>query len=120
MKGRTRKFGLFFAIVLSLASVSIAHPGRTDGYGEHYVRKSGWGHPVGSYHYHSGPYAGYSVSYKGEVPVAFNKKAAVSSSNASTLKVQERLNEPGYKIGLKTKQALKTFKGIMDLKWMVS
>jgi hypothetical protein len=39
-------------------TVTHAHPGRTDANGGHYVRTSGWGYPVGSYHYHANPRSG--------------------------------------------------------------
>lgn len=42
-----------FSIMLTSFPVQ-AHPGRTDSNGGHYVRTSGWGYPVGSYHYHNG------------------------------------------------------------------
>lgn len=37
-----------FAIMLGMATVVFAHPGRTDGSGGHYNHKDG------SYHYHNG------------------------------------------------------------------
>lgn len=40
-------------VFLGLSQIAFAHPGRTDSSGGHYVRKSGWGYPVGSYHYHN-------------------------------------------------------------------
>jgi TonB family protein len=40
--------------LLAIALSVSAHPGRTDGRGGHRVRTSGWGYPVGSYHYHNG------------------------------------------------------------------
>lgn len=43
---------LAMAISLLLPVVAPAHPGRTDKKGGHYVRKGGWGYPVGSYHRH--------------------------------------------------------------------
>lgn len=43
---------LAIAVSLLLPVVAPAHPGRTDKKGGHYVRKSGWGYPVGSYHRH--------------------------------------------------------------------
>lgn len=105
-----------------LALGSFAHPGRADNLGGHYVRKSGWGYPVGSYHYHSGPYAGYIVSTKGEVPAAFKKSNTAPKGN-NVLKVQERLNKLGYscgkpdgKMGTKTKSALKAFQKDRGLK----
>lgn len=36
------------------STIALAHPGRTDSSGGHYVRSPGWGYPVGSYHYHNG------------------------------------------------------------------
>lgn len=123
MKKTLEKLGLFLAIAFTFSFLSIAHPGRTDSYGGHYVRKSGWGHPVGSYHYHSGPYAGYTVNSKGEVPQAFKEKTTASSSSISTLKIQERLTKLGYncgkpdgKMGAKTKQAIKAFQRDNGLK----
>ncbi len=68
---------LLLALVMLLMVFSpfaLAHPGRTDSLGGHYVRKSGWGYKVGTYHYHKGPYAGHTVSYKGQVPKAHQKK----------------------------------------------
>lgn len=43
-----------FILSISISFPANAHPGRTDKYGGHYVRTSGWGYPVGSYHYHNG------------------------------------------------------------------
>lgn len=40
-----------FIIVISIATLSYAHSGRTDSYGGHYNRSEG------TYHYHSGKYA---------------------------------------------------------------
>lgn len=84
---KKKLIGLLVVVMMLLFSVGTAfgHPGRTDSYGGHYVRTSGWGYPVGSYHYHSGPYAGYSVSYKGEVPAAF-KSTSGSTSKSSSVK----------------------------------
>ena len=67
-------------IILSILSTMItsvfAHPGRTDKYGGHYCRKSGWGWTVGKYHYHKGAYAGYEVDYAGQVPKKVKYKKA--------------------------------------------
>lgn len=47
---------LFIVLLLCLllALTAIAHPGRLDSNGGHYVRSPGHGYPVGSYHYHDG------------------------------------------------------------------
>lgn len=66
---------ILLALSIFLGPVSaFAHPGRTDKCGGHYVRKAGWGYKVGTYHYHSGPYAGHTVSYKGQIPAEHRKK----------------------------------------------
>lgn len=100
--------GLIIICLLSLNALSFnnfayAHPGRTDSYGGHYVRTAGWGYPVGSYHYHSGPYAGYSVDYKGEVPAAFRTTTrSTSSTNTVTAKVNRiYASVPGFQIKVK-------------------
>ncbi|MBU0650710.1 YHYH domain-containing protein [bacterium] len=47
------KIGLLIFIFIVFYNILIfAHPGRTDSSGGHYVRTSGWGHAVGSYHKH--------------------------------------------------------------------
>lgn len=51
---RKKLFLFSLAITLCFNSAVIAHPGRTDANGGHYVRTEGWGEPVGSYHYHNG------------------------------------------------------------------
>ena len=47
---------LFIILLLCflLALTAIAHPGKLDSNGGHYVRSPGHGYPVGSYHYHDG------------------------------------------------------------------
>lgn len=90
MKKHFRNSLIFVLVVflfMSLSSIALAHPGRTDSYGGHYVRTAGWGYPVGSYHYHSGPYAGYTVNYQGEIPAAFKKSSGSSGASASVPKV---------------------------------
>ena len=51
-----KSYCLFTVLMLCLfISFSvIAHPGRLDSRGGHYVRSPGQGYPVGSYHYHDG------------------------------------------------------------------
>lgn len=46
-----RKKLFLFSLVITFCfnSAVIAHPGRTDANGGHYVRTEGWGEPVGSY-----------------------------------------------------------------------
>lgn len=69
---------LLLALSMLLGAIpALAHPGRTDSLGGHNVRKAGWGYEVGTYHYHSGPYAGYSVDYKGQIPAEFKEKPKV-------------------------------------------
>jgi len=66
---------LLLSLFMFLGTTSaFAHSGRTDSYGGHYVRTAGKGYKVGTYHYHSGPYKGYTVNQKGQVPDAFKKK----------------------------------------------
>lgn len=64
---------LTLAFSLLLATPSLAHSGRTDGLGGHYVRTAGKGYPVGTYHYHRGKYKGCTVEYKGQIPAKFKK-----------------------------------------------
>lgn len=47
-----KKIVIFFLLVICSSGVIYAHKGRTDGYGGHYNRSEG------TYHYHSGQYAG--------------------------------------------------------------
>ncbi len=48
-----KMFMLVLLLIMCFTVASaFAHPGRTDRYGGHHVRTSGWGYPVGSYHYH--------------------------------------------------------------------
>lgn len=91
---KRKLIGLLVVIMMLLFSAGTAfgHPGRTDSYGGHYVRTSGWGYPVGSYHYHSGPYAGYSVSYKGEVPAAFKGTSSTSKSSSAKTASPAKVN----------------------------
>lgn len=113
---------LFLSLLIALlfSSTSFAHPGRTDSNGGHYVRTSGWGYKVGTYHYHSGPYAGYTVNYSGEIPQAFKAKSTNTSSTISNYsqiqKIQTKLNSLGYNcgtpdgiMGAKTKEAIMKF-----------
>lgn len=53
---------IILLLCLLLALTAIAHPGRLDSSGGHYVRTPGHGYPVGSYHYHDGPPASGSSS----------------------------------------------------------
>ena len=48
---------LISCLLLLFATPVNSTPGRTDSSGGHYVRTSGWGYPVGSYHYHNGGYS---------------------------------------------------------------
>ncbi|WP_281253630.1 hypothetical protein SPSIL_014730 [Sporomusa silvacetica DSM 10669] len=97
---------LLMATTLIVATLPLsftnAHPGRTDSSGGHYVRTSGWGYPVGSYHYHNG----------GPARPSKNKPADIADIKL----VQQRLNELGYDCGEadgikgeKTEQAIKNF-----------
>ena len=45
---------IVLVLCLILTISAIAHPGRLDSSGGHYVRSPGHGYPVGSYHYHDG------------------------------------------------------------------
>lgn len=56
-------------ILLLTTSFCYAHPGGLDSRGGHYVRTSGWGYPVGSYHYHRKPSSYRSAEYD-PIPVA--------------------------------------------------
>ena len=51
---KVRAFLVVLLVVFISTTSVFSHPGRTDSSGGHYVRKSGWGYPVGSYHYHNG------------------------------------------------------------------
>lgn len=117
---KLKSLSLSLIIALLFSSTCFAHPGRTDSNGGHYVRTSGWGYKVGTYHYHSGPYAGYTVNYSGEIPQAFNTKPTNSSSTISNYgqiqKIQAKLNSLGYNcgtpdgiMGAKTKEAIMKF-----------
>jgi hypothetical protein len=56
-------------ILICIISISVyAHSGRTDSLGGHNVKTSGTGYEVGTYHYHSGKYAGWIVKNKGDIP----------------------------------------------------
>lgn len=72
-------FIISFVFIMFFSINVLAHSGRTDSYGGHYVRTAGKGYPVGTYHYHSGPYTGYTVSYQGEVPAALKAKSTVEA-----------------------------------------
>lgn len=117
---KLKSLSLSIIIALLFSSTCFAHPGRTDSNGGHYVRTSGWGYKVGTYHYHGGPYAGYTVNYSGEIPQAFKAKSTNTSSTISnysqTQKIQTKLNGLGYNcgtpdgiMGAKTKEAIMKF-----------
>lgn len=117
---KLKSLSLSLIIALLFSSTCFAHPGRTDSNGGHYVRTSGWGYTVGTYHYHSGPYAGYTVNYSGEIPQAFKARPTNSSSTISNYgqiqKIQTKLNSLGYNcgtpdgiMGSKTKEAIMKF-----------
>ncbi|WP_097027902.1 peptidoglycan-binding protein [Clostridium peptidivorans] len=117
---KLKSLSLSLIIALLFSSTSFAHPGRTDSNGGHHVRTSGWGYEVGTYHYHSGPYAGYTVNYSGEIPQAFKTKSTNISSATSNYgqvqKIQTKLNSLGYNcgtpdgiMGAKTKEAIMKF-----------
>lgn len=96
MRRKTARFTVILlvclAFVYSLTSITYAHPGRTDKNGGHYVRTSGWGYSVGSYHYHNG----------GSAPAVSMKKQPVNNASAYSdefLKIQKRLTELGYDCG---------------------
>lgn len=56
-------------IIISMLSLNVfAHSGRTDSLGGHNVKTAGKGYEVGTYHYHTGKYAGWIVNKKGDVP----------------------------------------------------
>lgn len=90
MRRKTARFAVILlvclAFVFSLTSITYAHPGRTDKNGGHYVRSSGWGYAIGSYHYHNG---GSSTT----------KSVSSNSYSYEVFKIQERLNELGYNCG---------------------
>lgn len=67
-------------MLTSLASVTVAHKGRTDSYGGHNNRA------MGTYHFHSGPLSGQEFASKAEAINALNSNTRVSSS-VSTKKV---------------------------------
>lgn len=71
---KKRIIALTLALSLLLPTTALAHKGRTDSSGGHYVRTAVKGYTVGTYHYHSGVYKGHTVSKKGEVPTAHKKK----------------------------------------------
>lgn len=87
-----KKSILSLFLILSLAvSPAIAHPGRTDSSGGHYVRTSGWGYPVGSYHYHNGGYSnndssGDSSGYSTKKTSNKKKTASKKTKNNATKK----------------------------------
>jgi hypothetical protein len=72
---------IFLLVLLTLifipAQIVYAHPGELDELGGRYINADEYNeYPVGSYHYYTGPYAGYTVGYKGEVPDKFKIDAA--------------------------------------------
>lgn len=59
MKKTTLLLVTIVMIILN-CTITTAHPGRTDSYGGH------WNHSTGTYHYHSGEYAGQTQSSETE------------------------------------------------------
>ena len=72
--------------------IVLAHPGRTDSNGGHYVRKSGWGYPVGSYHYHNG----------GSSSGGYSSGSSGSSSSTTYVETKPKLTVsiPTYKVAI--------------------
>ncbi|MFT9496301.1 peptidoglycan-binding protein [Anaerosolibacter sp.] len=100
MKKRTIAF-MTVAFIIMTSFTGLAHPGRTDSSGGHYVRTAGWGYPVGSYHYHNAPRVSYTANF---------------IDKSTVVLIQEKLNELGYDCGVadgimgtKTKTAIKNF-----------
>jgi len=111
----------FFLILTSLflVSVVVAHPGRTDSNGGHYVRTSGHGYPVGSYHYHDTE-PSYSVA-----PIRTARPAmgiAHSGFSRDDYKlIQQDLKQSGFYrgaidgiFGPKSLQSLKNYQAVVN------
>lgn len=103
---KTKIISLVLVLMIFFNVTVFAHPGRLDSDGGHYVRTAGWGYKVGTYHYHQGKYAGYTVSYRGEIPKTFKntktskiKKNTKAVGNDLIKKVQSKLNSLGYNCG---------------------
>lgn len=113
-----RSFFLILAL-LFLVSVVVAHPGRTDGGGGHYVRTPGYGYPVGSYHYHDTE-PSYSVA-----PIRVPKPAmniAHSGFSRDDYKlIQQDLKQSGFYSGAidgifgpRSLQSLKNYQAVVN------
>lgn len=83
-----KKFIALFVSFMLLVSntLVIAHPGRTDSSGGHYVRTGGWGYPVGSYHYHNGGYSSGGSSSGSSKTTTSKKKAPSKKPKVSSIK----------------------------------
>lgn len=102
-----------FVVLVSVSS-GFSHPGRTDGSGGHYVRKSGYGYPVGSYHYHNGGPSIYSAPARSSAPVKAPSFSGFSKDDYKL--VQQDLKNAGFysgpidgSFGEKSLQAMKDY-----------
>lgn len=86
-----------FILVISIATLSYAHSGRTDGYGGHYNRSTG------TYHYHSGKYAhtgeytapieqgGHLIEEKQTQNTTTNKNTSSQNTTSNTSELEKRI-----------------------------
>lgn len=108
-----------FIILLFLASIAAAHPGRTDGNGGHYVRTAGHGYPVGSYHYHTAEPSYYKASTPQILPTG---KITYSGFSREDYKlIQQDLKQSGFYggsidgvFGSKSLIALKSYQTVVN------
>lgn len=87
MKIRKKNILILVVIISLVLSLNVfSHSGNTDSLGGHNVKTSGTGYAVGTYHYHSGNYAGWIVNFKGQIPDSnsmFDAKLITNNINTS-------------------------------------
>lgn len=77
---------IIFVIIALIKPCSLAHSGRTDGYGGHYNRSTG------TYHYHTGAYSGEYTAPVEEGGIRIDKNKYASQSNSET-KLKVNMND---------------------------